>query len=144
MVPTNPPPANPFRAGSDEAGSTRARTWNSILFHIQDTPVPALASISTPLCMLTISKLDLHNAPTKSRNAESSCMVLASNGRCMAVCTLSESTSAGSGVLRPGVVVVVVVAVSPALQSVFHRVPATAPMPRCAGPGRAVPRVVRT
>jgi hypothetical protein len=37
MDPTNPPPAKPFRAGSDEAGSTRARTWNIILLHIPDT-----------------------------------------------------------------------------------------------------------
>jgi hypothetical protein len=36
MDPTNPPPAKPFRAGSDEARSTRARTWN-IITHVQDT-----------------------------------------------------------------------------------------------------------
>jgi len=36
MDPTNPPPVKPFRAGSDEAGSTHARTWNIILLHIQN------------------------------------------------------------------------------------------------------------
>jgi hypothetical protein len=41
MDPTNPPPAKPFRAGSDEACSTRARTWNTILIYIQDTLLSA-------------------------------------------------------------------------------------------------------
>ena len=58
MDTTNPPPpAKPFRVGSDEARSTRARTWNIILFHIQDTfPVQAPAPTSTPFCANKIAK----------------------------------------------------------------------------------------
>ena len=51
-----------------------------------DKTAPIVSSTRTYI--LAISKINLHDAP-KSRNAELSSMILASNSYCMVTCTLS-------------------------------------------------------
>ena len=70
----DPPPAKPFRAGSDEVRSTRTRTLYIILLHTQDI-LPS-ASIGT----------DINNTLRVNRLQAR-----------LAYCTLSESTPARSG-----------------------------------------------
>ena len=68
-----PPPVKQLCARSHGTGRTGARTRSNIVFCIQRSlavPVPVLVPTSVPFCMLTISKPNLHKAPTKSRNAE--------------------------------------------------------------------------
>ena len=65
-----------------------SQTRNSITFCVRSS-LPSSTSTSRVttsvlLCKLTISKLNSHRAPTKSWNAESSRMTLASKSSCMA------------------------------------------------------------
>jgi hypothetical protein len=66
MDPTNPPPAKPFRAGSDEARSTRARTWNIITPHPDTLPSASTGTDINATLHADHSELNLHNTPTKS------------------------------------------------------------------------------
>ena len=61
MYPTDPPPAKPLRAGSDEARSTRARTWNIILLNIQGT-LPSAGTGADINATLHADRLQAHLA----------------------------------------------------------------------------------
>jgi hypothetical protein len=82
------------------------------------SPVPAPAPTSTPLYMLAIFEFNLHDAPTKSRNVVSPSMMLVSTTAVWQLARSRNRRRQEVGVLLPDVFVV---AVPPALQSVFHR-----------------------